>query len=99
MLLENIVTNLSMEEMREFFGDLLQPFIEKLLTFPSEYKMADIYSKQVNLFLDPSFKSLKILSKLGALVRKSEWPIEIKRTHTDNPFIRNQYLEVQIEGL
>ncbi|CAK63963.1 unnamed protein product (macronuclear) [Paramecium tetraurelia] len=99
MLLENIVTNLSMEEMREFFGDLLQPFIEKLLTFPSEYKMADIYSKQVNLFLDPSFKSLKILSKLGALVRKSEWPIEIKRTHTDNPFVRNQYLEVQIEGL
>ncbi|CAD8200746.1 unnamed protein product [Paramecium pentaurelia] len=99
MLLENIVTNLSMEEMREFFGDLLQPFIEKLLTFPSEYKMADIYSKQVNLFLDPSFKSLKILSKLGALVRKSEWPIEIKRTHTDNPFIRNQYLEVKIEGL
>ncbi|CAD8209393.1 unnamed protein product [Paramecium pentaurelia] len=99
MILENIVTNLSMEEMKEFFGDLLQPFIEKLLTFPSEYKMADIYSKQVNLFLDPSFKSLKILSKLGSLVRKSEWPIEIKRNHTDNPYKRNQYLEVQIEGL
>lgn len=32
-----------MEEMKEFFGDLLQPFIEKLLTFPSEYKMNDIY--------------------------------------------------------
>ncbi|CAK62836.1 unnamed protein product (macronuclear) [Paramecium tetraurelia] len=99
MMLENIVSNLSMEEMREFFGDLLQPFIEKLLTFPSEYKMADIYSKQVNLFLDPSFKSLKILSKLGSLVRKSEWPIEVKRNHTDNPYKRNQYLEVQIEGL
>ncbi|CAD8122370.1 unnamed protein product [Paramecium sonneborni] len=101
MILENIVTNLSMEEMKEFFGDLLQQFIEKLLTFPSEYKMADIYqnSKQVNLFQDPSFKSLKILSKLGSLVRKLEWPIEVKRNHTDNPFKRNQYLEVQIEGL
>ena len=51
--------------------------------------MADIYSKNVNLFLDPSFKSLKILSKLGSLVRKSEWPIEVKRNHTDNPFKRN----------
>jgi hypothetical protein len=49
--------------------------------------------------MDPSFKSLKILSKLGSLARRSEWPIEIKRNHLDNPFKRNQFLEVQIEGL
>lgn len=39
--------------------------------------------------MDPAFKSLKIISKLGELARKPKWPIEIKRNHNDNPFKHN----------
>jgi len=83
-MLDTIIIHLSTDELRYFFGDLLQPFIEKLLSFPSEYKMSDILTKSQNFLQDPSFKAVKILSKLGELVRKVDWPLEIKRNHTDN---------------